>query len=107
MRKETGEGNARSRWRACAARMLSGNWMRLRTRPGRAAPSGSFARDREGQSTTEYLLVLFAFLAVFAALHALARLGENATLGSLATRSASHAVGSENTGSGIMDMLLY
>lgn len=62
------------------------------TGPPRPSPSDA-VRERLGQSSVEYALVLLAFLAAALALGALWRAGRDGALARLATQAASHGLG--------------
>lgn len=63
-------------------------------------------RAAQGQATVEFAVVLFGFLALLAALGALADFGQSGALVEHAAAGASHAVGSNDTGAWA-DVLAY
>ena len=91
---------ARSRWCGWTGRRGSAG-----APPPGAGPQGP--GDEEGQATLEYLLVFLAVAAVVAGLSAFVRMGSRGSLGRLATRAASHAVGGRNPGDALLDVFMY
>lgn len=66
-----------------------------------------WARERRGQSTVEYALVLAAFLAAVLALGAVWRVAHEGGLQRLAEQAASHALGGSAPVGGIQDIVLF
>lgn len=65
------------------------------------------ARMRQGQSTLEYALVLFAFLSLVVGLAAVWHAGRDGHLLKLATAAASHLFGAGNTLNEVNDLVLF
>ena len=63
-------------------------------------------RNRTGQATVEFALVLFAFLAFVAGLGALCDFGRSGALAEHASESASHTIGGSDVGAWA-DVLAY
>lgn len=62
------------------------------------------SKESSGQSTVEYALLVFAFLAMVLAVGALWKLGAQGKLAELSASAASHIFG---TAEGLRDMLLF
>lgn len=77
-----------------------GRWNRWKDLPSHLRPLG---RETAAQSTLEYAIVLFAFLAVITGIAALWRAGEDGVFVGLVEDAASHAF----DGTGALDISLY
>lgn len=65
------------------------------------------AAERDGQSTVEYAIVLFAFLAMLAALAALWESARDGTLADIAKGAASHGLSRGLTLDALRDIALF
>jgi Flp pilus assembly protein TadG len=63
--------------------------------------------EREGQSTVEYALVVFAFLALLAALASLWGAARDGTLVDIARQAASHGLSQGLTPDALQDIALF
>lgn len=77
-------------------------------RSGRGTDAASrVMRERRGQSSVEYAVVLGAFLAVVLALGAFWAMAGDGTLQRLSERAASHALSGEGAVGGMRDIALF
>lgn len=77
-------------------------------RSGRGTDAASrVMRERCGQSSVEYAIVLGAFLAVVLALGAFWAMARDGTLQRLSERAASHALSGEGAVGGMRDIALF
>lgn len=73
----------------------------------RAKAASCVVRERRGQSSVEYAIVLGAFLAVVLALGAFWAMARDGTLQRLSERAASHALSGEGAIGGMRDIVLF